>query len=317
MSIKHLTVFGALLCAAPAPLLAQDLTPSGDRILSDPTYLPLRGQVEGDTTYGYASLSSSTSNGTTGGTASNSVTQSLDYGVLDDVTIGVSDSYGWSHRHSTSPTGVTSNFSSNGFSDPSFGVTWRALDERRQQPLDLDLSVDYAPDVIRAMSEAPLQTGTTAGGHDLLGLRAAVGWETRSLTLQGYFADDRVGDATTYTPKGFIATQSYWQPVVGVNTQVRFTPRLSLNVDGSYDFGETADEFNSANGVLSIHQPGNSGTINAAFNYHFIPNKLVGSVGYFHDFYAASSTVYPFDPALDSSLQRSDDGLNLIMRYVF
>jgi hypothetical protein len=317
-SRKLVALATALGCLAlPAPLLAQDLTSSGERIVSDPTYLPLKGQVEGETIYEYQSSSSTTSGGGAGSFTASTLSQEFEYGLLDDLTIGVNDDYGWVGNHTVSPTGRSSSAPANGFADPTFGVTWRVLDQRRQQPLDLDLGVAYAPNLIRAIAPTPTQEGNFTGGGDDLTLHAALGWETKSLTLQGYFNESLFGNTKVYEPKGYSAAESRWQPVIGLNTQMRFTPRLSVNVDGSYTFQGTANVFDTANGVSSVHDTGNYGIVGASVNYHFILNKLVGSLGYNHTFYGQTNVVYPLHPAADLSEQRASDALTAAMSYVF
>jgi hypothetical protein len=305
------------LLALPAPLLAQDLTPSGDRILSDPTYLPLQGQVEGDSSYQYQGVTSTNSHATSGSNTINTLSQSLDYGLNDDVTVDVTENYSWSHAHSIPATGGGVYTSADGFSDPSFGLTWRALDQRHQQPLDLDFGVAYAPNAIQATGATATETGTRASGGDALTLHTALGWETKAVTLQGYFNEERVGNTTVFGPMGFVATQSRWQPEIGIHTQARFTPQLSVNANAGYSFAQDADAFNTADGVPSTHEFGDYGTVGAAVNYHFIPNKLVGSLGYTHTFYGQTSTTYPLNPTFDVSEQRSGDALTAAMRYVF
>ena len=52
-SAVRLTLAAAAAVAIPICALAQDFTPIGDRIVSDPAYLPLHGQFFGDTGYAY------------------------------------------------------------------------------------------------------------------------------------------------------------------------------------------------------------------------------------------------------------------------
>ena len=53
----RINVLAALLASAlPTPLLAQDLTPTGERILSDPTYLPYQAQVYGASSFQFTTF---------------------------------------------------------------------------------------------------------------------------------------------------------------------------------------------------------------------------------------------------------------------
>src|SRR5436853_420656 len=90
--------------AAPACVSAQDFTPTGDRIISDPTYLPLKGQAYGETGYGYAETDGSLFDATGANTANtsntlNDVTQRLAYGVTDALSVRAAISYGWGSDH--------------------------------------------------------------------------------------------------------------------------------------------------------------------------------------------------------------------------
>jgi hypothetical protein len=301
--------------ALPAPLSAQSLTPSGERVLSDPTYLPLHGRFEGETIYQYAD--STETLGSSRDENSNVLSQRLEYGIIDDLTVFAQGDYGWS-RETVNPISGSRHFlSSNGFSDPTFGVVWRALDQRRQKPVDLDFLVSYAPSVIRATSASRSQTGTATGGSDVLILRAALGWATRLLTIQGYFEDQRNGSAAVAEPVGYENIQSRWQPEVGVVAQRWLTQRVSVRVEGSYGFQATAEEFDTSSRVASVHGLGDSGVAGAGLYYLIIPNKLVGSFEYSHTFYGRIYVDYRADPARDMIGRRSADGLIAVMRYAF
>jgi hypothetical protein len=302
--------------ASPARLLAQDLTPSGERILGDPTDLPLKGQLNAYSGYQFETTDLHVVRGDSQRGAIDTLSQELAYGIVDDLALDLDDRYDWSRAHVTPTTGAGYHRSSSGFADPAFGLTWRALDERRGQPVDLDFTAAYAPNVIRAKTASQTQTGTNAAGDDVLYLEVALAWKTRSLTLQGYVADNRLGRATVYEPSGYLAVQSYWSPTVGLRTELRLIRRLSINVDGSYSFRETVGAFDFAKDVASIRDEGDHASIGVAMNYHIIHNRLVGSLGYLHTFYGPTNDRYPLDPALDVSEQRSGDSLTAGMYYV-
>ena len=311
-----------LICAAavalPAPLFAQDLTPSGERILSDPTYLPLGGQIYGDTGFQYQDTGVTASNGSNTRNDEEVISQDLEYGLTNDITLEASDTYAWDGIKVTPGTGAPYERNSFGFTDPSFGVTWRALDERNRQPVDLDFSVSYAPNIISAANATPFSQGNVARGGDALDLRAALGWETRPFTVQGYVQDTRFGNATAGVIDGQVDTAAYWQPAIGISTQTRIGPRLSVNVNGSYAFRETESQYVTVGaGYPEFETVGDDGVLGAAVNYHFIPNRLVGSLGYQHTFYGEADVAYPFTPAADISRQRDGNGLTAQVRYVF
>jgi hypothetical protein len=322
--MNYLKLIPVMVAAvAPLPALAQDLSASGDRIVSDPTYLPLQGQLYGASAYGYGSTSSTATNIADGSktpskTTSNTLSQTLEYGLTNDLTLEVTDDYGWTHEV-VSPTGKPSrDLSSNGFSDPSFGATWRVLDQRDHAPVDIDLSAAYAPDIVSAQLASPSDDGSIARGGDALRLSGAVGWESRQLTVQGYFTGAHYGAATVFDPQGAELSRSgFWQPTIGLRTQARFTDRFSLNVDGAYNFGRTTSGVSSVIAGPDQTDTGDYGSVGATLNYHFIPNRLVGSLGYTHTFYGATNVSYQLDPAADYTLDRSSDSLAVGLKYVF
>jgi hypothetical protein len=310
----------AAALASPVPLLAQDWTPVGDRILSDPTYLPLQGQLYGDSAYQFGSVSTNVFAGGTQTSSSHATTNALSqyfaYGVTNQLSVNVSDAYDWSHTFVAPAAASDFDRNANGFQDPTFGLTYRLLDQRAQ-PLDVDLAASYSPDFIGARSASALENGNEARAGDQLNLRLAVGRETRFMTIQGYFDETHDGEAKVVNALGEDSTTSgFWQPKVGLATQTRFTDRLSLNVGGEYDFPADYAGLDPA-GVGTFTNRGDFGNVSASLNYHFIPNRLVGSVVYSHTFYSPTSVSYLADPADDYNVQHSGDAIGAEVRYVF
>ena len=133
-------VFGfvaALAASLPVVALAQaiDLTPYSGRILSDPEYLPLAGQIYGTTSYNHGWFSGDSTNGAGTELSSfhlntNTINQTLAYGITDDLSVNASIAYTpGDSREIDYASGQRSYLHSSGFSDPAFGVTWRVLDQ--------------------------------------------------------------------------------------------------------------------------------------------------------------------------------------------
>ncbi len=116
---------------------------------------------------------------------------------------------------------------------------------------------------------------------------------------------------------GTVVTSSYWAPSLSVQTQARFTNRLSANLSGAYNFEGSPVLTNNVTGLQHKQYIGDNQNINVALNYHFIPNTLVGTVSYNHTFYDHGRADYFTDPALDFSRTRSGDGVGVALRYVF
>ncbi|MGI9168730.1 MAG: hypothetical protein ACR2FH_00945 [Caulobacteraceae bacterium] len=322
MSARTL-VWVSLAAAVALPLCAQaqDFTPTGDRILSDPTYLPLKGQFFGDSSYGYERGDIDIFDDT--GTLSqsnrrtlNTVRQSFAYGVTDALSINAGIGYGFSgHNRQNTPDGVfTTNQS--GWEDPTFGATFRLLDQRTH-PVSLDVMGEYSPDAFQSRFASPTRDGTIARGGSEADFGVGLGHQTRFFTLRGVFFDRYFDNSSTFNPNtgGTSITRSYWVPTVGLETQTRFTDRLSANVGADYNFNGSPKVINGA-GVEHTANLGDYQTVNVSLNYHFIPNVLVGSVNYHHIFQDRSNEVFA-DPAMDFSRQRSADGVGAELRYVF
>ncbi len=318
----------SLAAALAAPVLAlplfahgQDFTPTGDRILSDPTYLPLQGQVYGQTDYGYSQTNGHLFDSTgaqIAGTRNtlNTFGQRLEYGITDALSVRAGLSYGFGTDRRATPADTTSN-DRNGFENPTFGATYRLLDQR-SHPISFDVFGDWAPDVFPSKSASPSQDGTVASGGPEADFGFALGRETRMFTIQGAFTDRYVGGTSTLNRTSGISTgaPSYWVPVLGVQTQTRFTHRLSANLGYAYNFQSRSIAVQPTIGAAYTNQIGDIQSLNVSLNYHFVPNRLVGSLGYVHTFYDNRNQIYD-DPTSDLLQTRTGDAMNVTLRYLF
>ncbi|MGI8841451.1 MAG: hypothetical protein ACR2F8_11825 [Caulobacteraceae bacterium] len=318
-SIVYISLAAAV--ALPFCAQAQDFTPIGDRILSDPTYLPLQGQFFGDTNYGYERGDGDIFDASGAQTAAtrhtqNLVHQNFAYGVTDALSLNVGIGYGFSDHNRVVTENGTNTTSQSGWEDPTLGATYRLLDQRNH-PVSLDIMGEYSPDAFESRDATPTRDGTIARGGSEVDLGVGLGRETKIFTIRGVFFDKYFGTSTTYNPTlGVTAdTDSFWVPSVGVQTQSRFTDRLSANVGADYNFNGSPRVVSAA-GVAHTAKLGDYQTVNVALNYHFIPNRLVGSVNYHHTFNDRTDEVFA-DPALDFSRDRSSDGVGAELRYVF
>jgi hypothetical protein len=322
----------ALLTAASVPLifasqaLAQvDFTPDAQRIISDPMYLPLGGQIYGNTGYVYSSAGRDVSDATgapasTGNITSNTFTQEVLYGVTDDVALRFD--WGYASRDASRhliPTGFTET-SSSGWTDPVFGATWRAIDQQQGGPVSLDLRLDYSPDAFPAKAANAEDEGTVARGGQALDLGLTLGHQTRGFTIAGLFDAQYLGRQTLLNQNNgdITRTDSRWDYTFGLATQTRITDLFSVNAGVGHTFNNNAFLINEATGVPHLQQPGDVTNLNVSFNYHFVPNTVVGSIGYEHDFYGDSRNIFPTAPGANTDIRNHDAnvfGANL--RYVF
>lgn len=320
--MKPRRLAGLLALAATAPLIAHAQDGSY-RILSDPAYLPLAGQIYGQTGYAFDSFNADT--GRADGTGhehqwSDIFSQYLAYGLTNRLSFNARLDYAVRHEHDTSPTGTVTGQGREGFENPNFGATWRVIDQAGHHPLDLDLNGYWAPAAFPARTPLDGSDGTVAAGAARAGFGVAVSHVTRPFTLQAAIAANYVGtghvlDRATASD---IVTQSYWSPYVRLATQTRIAPRLSVNVEGDYDFnGNSPDVLDVGSGLLRQVKQSPFGDLKVAVNYHLIPNRLVGSIGYTHNFLGHADIVFPAEPALNAVLTRSSDTVGVSLGYVF
>ena len=216
-----------------------DFTPDASRIVSDPTYLPLQGQVFGQTGYEYYRTKEDRYNNL--GVQVSSLThsaqeinQTLEYGISDDLSIRAEGTYTpESKDHYTS--GLEYDFT--GLKDPIFTGIWRAFDQN-DYPVDVDISASFSPNLISARVATfnftgGNTTGTVADGGDVAGTELSVGYKTHSFTIQGSGGVTYYGATKYYDPD--IGNSDHFSNYLGFNagvrTQTRVTDLVSLDAD--------------------------------------------------------------------------------------
>jgi len=271
------------------PRAAQSGEASGTRIVSDPLYLPLKGQVFGVTAYSFARPTgqnfkdgSETSSFTSD---DNAFAQTLAYGLSNRLTARVAFGYGVNERDSTAAaTGDVTVGNARGFNDPTFSVTWRVIDEPAS-PLVLDVTGGYSPNLLTAIASGGVGEGSIARGGQNADIAFAVGHVARAFTLAGTVTTTYVGDQTTEQLSNGTATSAaaHWSYAAGVATQTRFTSRTSLDAGVSVGSAAGYTVVNLANGNSHTYAPPVTRSVNLALNYHFRPNQLVGALTYAYD----------------------------------
>jgi hypothetical protein len=324
MRLRSLKYLAAATFLVPFAAHAMDYSLSSDRILSDPLYLPLQGQFYGSTSYEWASTSEDVFNAAGVKTASeridaNPLNQLFEYGITDDLAVSAAIGYDPSATTHINPVGGTSTVrTAQGWTDPTFGAIYRVLDQR-DNPLTLDVGASYSPNVFSAKTASDTDDGTVALGGQELTFGGTLGREMRDFTIAGTFGASYVGRRGTLNEStgDDIATSSTWFYSLGLATQTRFSDQLSLNAGAGYTFGHNANVLNET--TLVDHETHVNGTpnLNAALNYHFIPNMLVGSVTYQHDFGGGSDNVYAVAADNTSIRNKSEDVLGVRLRYAF
>jgi hypothetical protein len=321
------SVIGLSLAATlmiPLGAAAQDFTPISDRILSDPTYLPLKGQFYGESSYDYSDNQSQNFRATGANLSStsrtlNTIAQSFAYGITDRLSINVSEAYGFSGNTKVTTAAGSTSAGQSGWYDPTIGLTYRIVDQK-EQPFILDFFGRYAPDAFDAHSARDGQDATVARGGAAVDFGLALARETRIFTIRGSVTAHYYGGTTNDTDllsRGISNTGSYWAPSLGLQTQTRFTDRLSANVNADYTFNGSPEVRNNLSELDHVEDLGNTADVGVSLNYHFIPNKLVGSINYVHTFNDHTNLDYLNDNTLDTYHWGTSNDVGFSLKYAF
>jgi len=327
-SVLRIVRIVALLAAALGPLkaMALDFRPDASRVVSDPAYLPTQGQFFGSTLYTYSRATSDqdnyvglplSSNQTTVRTA----TQLFEYGAADDLTFRLNGFYQSIGSTNNYASGATTFTRSEGMSDPTLGLTWRAIDQARH-PLSLDLLGSYTPDLIYARSATSAVEGTVARGGATAALGAALSRKTKAFTLYGEVLATNLGSRATQNPTNNVITDysASWQYSLLLNTQTRFAAYGSLNLGLTETLSDrvAASFINTADKLVEFtNAPARDTKLNAALNFQAVPNRLVASLIYTHDFYGPGSNNYPVQYKSDTTTpDKKSSSLGVELRYV-
>jgi hypothetical protein len=321
-------ILGLILALSPVQALAWDLTPDPSRVISDPAYLPPGGRLYGITEFSYGQTYSDTNNyqgafHSSNNTSSTTVTETLEFGVADDLTLKAYGSPEMQESTTNYANGASTVTYSEGFDNPTFGVVWRALDQKAD-PLNWDLIGTYSPNLAKDKDAAAEGLeGNMARGGDTASLGTALSYKTKGFTLYvsgtAVYLDNR--DVLNQTD-GIITTyQSSWQYGALLSTQTRFDDFFSFNASVSQTFGEPADASNVNTGgklIAFTNQPGDDTTLSAAVNFHVKPGWAVASLIYTHFFYGDSGYTYAAQADSNTTtINKGEDALGVEMRYLF
>ncbi len=318
---------GIVLFLLPIGVQAFDFTPDASRVVSDPSYLPLGGQLYGSTEYTYGNTGSNTDNSlgalkSSNSTLSNTVNQALEYGLTSDFALRVSDSYEWPSSTTSYPDGTIMVTHSDGFIDPTFEAIWRALDQK-DHAMNWDLLVTYAPNLFNAQSADPTENGTVARGGDTETFGTAISQKLKDFTFYFEGTMTYLDNRSVFNPGNNITTNydPSWQYYIDASTQMRFSRQWSLNLSYSETFNDnvSASYVNSrGNLISSISQPGEVFVFTAALNFHAVPNRCVLSFIYNHYFYDGVSYTNDTVPSNSTFTNgKGEDVFNGELRYVF
>ncbi len=287
----------ALCLGVPASAHAFDLTPDTTRYLSDPAFLPLTGQVYGETSYGYRELSEDRIVPGIGvfphaWIRDTIVGQELSYGISDRLSLNATLDFQESRLKDSLPfVGGAESYYARGFNNPIVGATYRAI-EQGYSPVDLDISVSYSPDAFTAREATLSNGGTTASGGQAGGIQIAVSREMRSLTLQAYGAATYYGDQNRSVPTDNSTTTlgANWRYDFGLRGQIRPIDRFVIDAGAGVTGNTDLKVRNPAEQLAYTGSFDPAVTFFVAPGYHLIPNRLVLSAEYDRD-YLGNETV--------------------------
>jgi hypothetical protein len=309
-------LLAASIAAFPLQAMAQPMGDSSLRILSDPAYLPFAGQITGYSAYRYQEQSADVFNSTGAPdykfhTITNDISQSLQYGLTDDLTLNFQIAYDPSQkRNDIFADGSVTSLLSNGFTDPTFGVTWRVIDQANA-PVNLDLSASYAPDAFNSKTASPTEDGSVARGGQAAHFGAALSEVMAQFTLQGSVNGNFYGGSSldNLTNDTISKRDSYWTYDLDLASQVRLTNQFSINAGVSHTFNSSFNVANLTDGNMAISDPGGVTSLNAALNYHIIPNIFVVSATYAYDMHDNGDYVVTNNTAFNTFTRNNHENV--------
>src|SRR5579871_11991 len=253
------------------------------RFVSDPLFLPLRGQFYGSTVYTLDQphgMNFKADVNTGSFDASNSdINQMVEYGLANRVAVRFAIGYATHSRDSTAAaTGDVTTGNSSGFSDPSVSVTYRFLDQPRS-PIILDMTAAYSPDVFASKSAGGGLDGTSGRGGQNTSLSFALGRVMRSFTAAGVLSTTYVGEQMTELLSNDTSLQSaaHWSYDASLETQTRFARRVSLNAGVGLTTTGNYVVSNAQKGTSHTYDGPSTLSVNLALNVQLRPNRVVAS----------------------------------------
>jgi outer membrane protein OmpA-like peptidoglycan-associated protein len=311
MTFARLAGFAFLLqLVALAPAMAADWDSDTTRLLGDPSFLPLAGQIEGSIAstafldrYDYRdgpSVAFPDSFRRTGF----SFLPELNYGITDEVSVFANLVWGNSFNREDFTAGVfvsqppgflrlklvreTTTFHALGADDPVFGATWRAIDQARA-PVNVDVTGTYSPDIFTSRSAGTTQTGSIATGGQAGSVQVAISREMQLLTVRAYGNFGYEGRRNDIADDGFddLRSASHATYSAGLQTELRVLPWLALHAGVSaseaMQYDQTIIYPLSVGGQVTEHPSGSISPYGGVL-IPLLDRRLVAEIVYQHDF---------------------------------
>jgi hypothetical protein len=287
-TLSRVALLAGMALACPGTALAMDFTPDTTRYLSDPSFLPLAGQVFSETTYNSTHVDEdwfgqgATVSGEHYAASGNHYIETLLYGISDRLSIEAVGEYDHSTFNYSFMFQGPLRTTRSQFADPTFGATYRLIDQT-ESPVSVDANASFTPAIV---DDEP------ASGS--IGL--AVSQEMRSLTLQ---LEAATGYAGSYESIGTLYGSTndiggHWNFSLAARSQIRINPQLAINTGITYakSLGySVSSPFEIVyNGVISVHtlkyteRPDGTVSPFVALAYDIVPGQVNLAFEYDHLF---------------------------------
>jgi hypothetical protein len=275
--MKRLICLTAVICGVfPVTGWAFDWTPDTTRYLSDPSFLPMKGQIESFSSLSYNNINEYWRDLSGNKTEhyfskGDTYTQYFYYGITDRLRIsGSADLTERKNKFTFYGNRPEIENSTHNYSNPTFDLTYRAI-EQTASPVSVDAAIFYTPPA-------------TANNSQSVGGSLFINKETKSLTIQGN-TGIRFNDSykfTNITNGESISSGFNWAYFVGITSQLRLSQRWAVNSGATMNMATSQSSVNSGAGFSDRYD--SSLTPYIALEYHVIPNKAVIGLEYSHGF---------------------------------
>ncbi len=289
-------LWSALCLAAPVSARAFDLSADTTRYLADPAFLPLAGQVYGETSFGYRELSEDRTVPGLGTYPHSSVRdtlfgQQLAYGITDRISVSATLNFQESRIKDSYPFGAY-DFYAHGFNNPILGATYRAV-QQGDIPVSVDIAASYSPDSFAARATSLANGGTTASGGQAAGMQVLVSREMRSLTVQAYGAATYYGEQNRQVSLDNSTTRfgSSWRYDFGLRSQARLFDGFFVDAGAGVSGNTDVTVSDPAEQLAYTGSLAPTLSVQLGAGYHLIPNRLVLSAEYDRDYLGEESMV--------------------------
>jgi hypothetical protein len=253
--------------------------------LSNPSFLPLQGQLFSTTTYTYSTLNQDwqpqgeTIDEHHLGT-SNHYDERLEYGLTDRLAVGVDGGYASASGQYVYFDGPKLDANSSGLSNFALNAYYQAI-TYAHSPFSVYIEGTYAPGVV---ANAPRSEGLNLFVNRNFELATDHG--VMGLTLQGEAGTAYDDDYASTNPQSGLTTHisGRWTYLFAGRSQFRFSPRWAFN--SGVQFRQLLANSVAPPQASSIYSNSSESAVEPYVNvaYNIVPNRATVAIEYEHDF---------------------------------